>query len=88
MPYKDTEVEREKARERKRKSRLKNVTPFMSRPKYPHIEIPERVFICRVPGHLCSLSRHEFIKCLEASNRSNESKLGFRDRSIAEEIIG
>ena len=50
--------------------------------------LPDRIFICRVPGHLCSLSRLEFIKCLEACNRANVWFSDRKDLRKAQEIIG
>ena len=83
MPYKDKEKYKEYNKKRMRATRS-DVQPSVQ----PEITIPERVFICRVQGHLCSLSRLEFIKCMEACNRADVWFSDRKDLRKAQEIIG
>ena len=74
----------------KKRSNKNDVRPMLD-PNVRPIEIPERVRIAKFEekGYSfgCSLTRKEFIKAMEASNRANESRFKGRSREVAEAIL-
>ena len=94
MPYKDKEKQKEAQKDWVRQKRGKGSTYVLSDGRVqdpstvPDAVIPERVFISRAPGGICSLLRHEFIKSLKACNRANESRFKKVDLKVIESLRG